>query len=187
MKLSFGMCIILILITGCDSSSWKVLKDPPVSSVVGGSLYIGAIDSIDQITDGDTIKNVRISVYTIKEKEKDLKLWPQIEIKNNDIVVITSIRIAGIDAPDWAVSRQKSDYCRKIQKDKSIQAENLLKSLIGTKFLLIPIEDEKYGRMLAHVFGNKDGKLVNVADELLNNKLAVKYSGGTKDHDWCKD
>jgi len=62
------------------------------------------------------------------------------------------------------------------EKPKGIKSRNYLRKLILNKtiyFRSIKDRKEKYGRYLAEVFIEKEGKLVNLNDEMVKKKYAV--------------
>ena len=81
------------------------------------------------------------------------------------------IRIKGIDTPEM-ISKKA---CEKVMAGKA--KEYVSKRLtVATKIDIVECEREKYSRLLCRVV--VDG--ADLGDELLANKLAVIYDGGTK-------
>ena len=89
------------------------------------------------------------------------------------------VRLRGIDTPEL-----KKRSCP-AAKEKARQAKELVHSLlIDAKVInLYHIARGKYFRMLADV--EFDGQ--DLATALLNQNLAVKYSGGKKESHWCTE
>jgi len=116
------------------------------------------IDEIISIYDGDTFK-VNINSY------------PNLIGKN------ISIRVNGIDSPELRTK------CKK-EKELSLLAKDLTISILkNAKVIeLRNIQRGKYFRIIADVYADN----INLANTLIQNKLAVKYNGGTKTKDWCK-
>lgn len=89
------------------------------------------------------------------------------------------IRLRGIDAPEL---RTKSCPA---EKEKAKQAKELVYSLLtnAKAIHLHRIARGKYFRMLADV--EFDGR--DLATALLNQNLAVQYSGGKRKNNWCPE
>ena len=112
--------------------------------------------SVDRVIDGDTVV---ISIPNL----------PEIFGKK------ISIRLAGIDTPEM---RAKCPY----EKGLAIRAKDRLEGLL-MKARVVSVDDArrgKYFRILGKVLA--DGE--NVAATLIEEGLAVTYSGGRK-RDWC--
>ena len=88
-----------------------------------------------------------------------------------------SVRLNGIDC---AEIKGKTPQ----EKEAAQMAKRALEGhILGKKIKLENVKTEKYGRILAEVI--YDG--VNYNEWMVENKLAVKYDGGTKqDVDWSK-
>lgn len=89
------------------------------------------------------------------------------------------IRLRGIDSPEL---RKNSCFA---ERAKALQAKKLVYSLLKDAQVihLHRIGRGKYFRMIADV--EFDGQ--DLATVLLQKDLAVKYSGGKKETDWCQD
>lgn len=87
------------------------------------------------------------------------------------------IRVRGIDTPEL-----KSDCPN--EKILAFEAKLFIEKLFkkGKVITLKNVDRDKYFRILADVYVDN----INIADELIKNKMAVKYDGGTKT-DWCKE
>ncbi len=87
------------------------------------------------------------------------------------------IRVRGIDTPELRKSKCQAE------KNRALQAKSRVQSLLQGA-LVINLRQTgrgKYFRILADV--EFDGK--DLASLLLEENLAVKYFGGTKNHNWC--
>jgi len=89
------------------------------------------------------------------------------------------IRLRGIDTPEL-----KKKTCA-AEKEKAQQAKQLVHSLLknAKTIHLHRIGRGKYFRILADV--EFDGQ--DLATALLDRDLAVKYSGGKRDFNWCRE
>ncbi len=87
------------------------------------------------------------------------------------------IRLLGVDTPEL-----KKSKCEQ-EKKAALLAKNRVHSLLkDAKVINLHRTGRgKYFRILADI--EFDGK--DLATILLNEELAVPYSGGTRDHDWC--
>ncbi len=90
-----------------------------------------------------------------------------------------AIRLRGIDTPEI-----KKNNCSE-EKEKAETAKQLVYSLLkyARVINLHRIDRGKYFRILADV--EFDGQ--DLASILLEKNLAVKYSGGKKESNWCRD
>ena len=187
--LAFLLCLLLI---ACNTSNILI----PNSSA---PIYYGTIDSIDNVYDGDTIRDVAIQIYPFDSplldmSKEPLPLWPGIESRPDGIYSITDIRIAGIDTPETRPIRAgRTEASLQREKERAAAATDFLKQLIlensendGTLgFMIQNPEPDKYaGRVVADVICFKDGVPVDVAEVLLETGHAIIYTGGTKTHDW---
>ncbi len=184
--------LLCLLIAGCETSDVLL----PDSSA---PIYYGTIDSIDNVYDGDTIRDVAILIYPFHSpiagmSEAQLILWPGIERRADGIYSITNIRIAGIDTPEKRPIRgDRTEASIQREKERAEAATDFLKQLLldnseddGTLgFVIRNPEPDKYaGRTVADVICFKDGVSIDVAEALLEAGHAVVYDGGTKTHDW---
>ena len=89
-----------------------------------------------------------------------------------------SVRLSGIDCPEIRGKNESEKTCAKIAK-KFIEDK-----LLGNIVTLENVCLEKYGRILADVVYNGE----NLSDLLVDNHLAVRYDGGTKNvpDDWMR-
>ena len=150
-----------------------------VTKVIGVLLFSIATgnpvfaESASQTGQYETFKNVQfVRNYDGDSITFDIPDTPAIVGKN--IVV----RLRGIDTPEL-----KKKTCRQ-ETVTAQQAKKMVQSLLkDAKVInLHRIERGKYFRILADV--EFDGQ--DLATVLIQNKLAVKYSGGRKEYDWCK-
>ena len=184
--------LLCLLIAGCETSDVLL----PDSSA---PIYYGTIDSIDNVYDGDTIRDVAILIFPFHSpipgmSEEQLILWPGIERRTDGIYSVTDIRIAGIDTPEKRPIRgDRTEASIQREKERAEAATDFLKQLLldnseddGTLgFVIQNPEPDKYaGRTVADVICFKDGISTDVAEALLEAGHAVVYDGGTKTHDW---
>ncbi len=89
----------------------------------------------------------------------------------------TSVRVAGIDAPEIK-------GVLPCEKEASRNAKRLVENELkkARRIDLINVKKDKYFRILADVI--VDGR--NLKEVLLKNRLAYQYNGGTKEkRNWC--
>ena len=130
---------------------------------------------LDRVYDGDTI-------------------WATLDL-GFDMFFKCSIRVKGIDTPESKINTRKYPE-RKVEKALAKVAKKRMKELCGkqvwveSKKLLrgSTKEDlkegtakEKYGRVLGNLY-QMDG--TNIADVLIKEGYAIKYSGKKKTHVW---
>ena len=180
------------LFVGCEA--FNVLRpnsDAPI--------YLGTIESPDNVYDGDTIRDVAIRIYPFhspppKMSEERLMLWPGVERRADGIYSITDIRIAGIDTPEKRPTRAgRTEASLQREKKRAAAATEFLKQLLLKSsgdsgilgFVIRDPQPDKYaGRIVADVLCVKDGMFINAAKALLDAGHAVVYDGDTKTHDW---
>ena len=187
--LAFLLCLSL---AGCETADVLLPED-------SAPIYYGTIDSIDNVYDGDTIRDVAVLIYPFYSpkpgmSEARLTLWPGIERRSDGIYSITDIRIAGIDTPEkHPIRGDRTEASIQREKARAEAATDFLKQLLldnskgdGTLGFVIqnPELDKYAGRTLADVICFKDGVSIDVAEALLEAGHAVVYDGGTKTHDW---
>ena len=118
---------------------------------------------------GTAIVSKVISVYDGDTFRVDIDSLPPIVGKN------IAIRLNGVDTPEI---RGKCKY----EKDLAIKARDFVRNKLtnAKEIRLTKLQRGKYFRVVADVM--IDG--VSLEQELLDNKLAYKYTGGKKSS-WC--
>ena len=118
---------------------------------------------------GTVIVSKVISVYDGDTFRVDIDLLPPIVGKN------IPIRLNGVDTPEI---RGKCKY----EKDLAIKARDFVRNKLANakEIKLNNLQRGKYFRVVANVM--VDG--VSLEQELLDNELAYKYTGGKKSS-WC--
>ena len=118
---------------------------------------------------GTVIVSKVISVYDGDTFRVDIDSLPPIVGKN------IPIRLNGVDTPEI---RGKCKY----EKDLAIKARDFVRNKLANakEIKLNNLQRGKYFRVVANVM--VDG--VNLEQELLDNELAYKYTGGKKSS-WC--
>ena len=118
---------------------------------------------------GTVIVSKVISVYDGDTFRVDIDSLPPIVGKN------IPIRLNGVDTPEI---RGKCEY----EKDLALEARDFVRNKLANakEIKLTKLQRGKYFRVVADVY--VDG--VSLEQELLENKLAYKYTGGKKSS-WC--
>jgi endonuclease YncB( thermonuclease family) len=81
-----------------------------------------------------------------------------------------SVRLAGIDTPEIKGKTEN-------EKNMAKEAKNKLQNMIMNKYILLKnVNTEKYGRILADIYLED----LHINKWLIEQNLAVKYDGGTK-------
>jgi micrococcal nuclease len=119
--------------------------------------YIYRIKEIHKVVDGDTI-----------DASIDLGF---------DISLEKRIRLAGVDTPESRTTDLK-------EKAMGLESKEWLKKkLEGAKDIIIktelPDSTEKYGRIIGHLFINRQETSLN--NQMIDEGYALAYDGGTKD------
>jgi micrococcal nuclease len=110
-------------------------------------MYTYKIKEVLKIVDGDTL-DIIISV-------------------GFDIYLQQRIRLAGINAPETKTLNEE-------EKRKGLESKEWLKNRVTNKSLVIrTIKEEKYGRMLGHIY--VDGSKTSINEEMIQLGLAVPY------------
>ena len=131
--------------------------------------FLGAF-SVQAATEyGTAIVSKVISVYDGDTFRVDIDSLPPIVGKN------IPIRLNGVDTPEI---RGKCQY----EKDLALKARDFVRSKLANakEIRLTKLQRGKYFRVVADVM--IDGE--SLEQELLNNELAYKYTGGKKSS-WC--
>jgi len=118
---------------------------------------------------GTAIVSKVISVYDGDTFRVDIDSLPPIVGKN------IPIRLNGVDTPEI---QGKCQY----EKDLALKARDFVKNKLANakEIKLTKLQRGKYFRVVADVY--VDG--ISLEQELLENKLAYKYTGGKKSN-WC--
>jgi len=102
----------------------------------------------------------------------------------------TSIRIYGIDTPERAAKSYPTTgklgraKCRK-EADMALVAKAVIDDIAkGSSYMVV--EPIKWGKFGGRIVGKVTINGVDIADELIQMKLAVPYFGKRKTKDWCK-
>jgi len=133
------------------------------------TLFLGVLSVQAAPEYGTVIVSRVISVYDGDTFRVDIDSLPPIVGKN------IPIRLNGVDTPEI---RGKCQY----EKDLALEARDFVRNKLANakEIKLNNLQRGKYFRMVANVM--VDG--VNLEQELLENELAYKYSGGKKSS-WC--
>lgn len=128
--------------------------------------YADTIPFIPPITCGKVVKIYDGDTITIASKLPGL---------DPDNWYRFSVRLAGIDCPEM---KSKSDS----EKETAQLAKEFVVDSIMCKVVRLEnVVMEKYGRLLARLFYTNDsGQEVCLNDQLVEQRLAVAYDGGTK-------
>lgn len=131
------------------------------SKAEASNSYSYFVPTVIKVVDGDTIK-VNFSA---------LNNYPPL----NEV----SIRLRGIDTPE--------SYRPKCEKERELglKAKQFVVDLIseGSR---IRVSDYEWGKYGGRIVGDVSTKGKDIATELVNAGLAVRYDGGTKTHSWCQ-
>ena len=122
--------------------------------------YKNTIPFIPPITEGKVVKVYDGDTITVATK---------LPYENSPYYRF-SVRLKGIDCPEIKTKNKDEQEC-------AILARDFLRDLLMDKMVVLKdVELEKYGRILAYVYYEDQ----HVSDMLCENRLAVKYDGGTK-------
>ncbi len=156
-------------------------------------------DTIEHVSVADTSSVVSIDDIDIREQQNEIDRnidWKDtvqfvppiitgvvIKVYDGDTITIASklpypespiyrfsVRLNGIDCPEIKGKDENEKECAKIAKEEMTKLA--FKEIVTLK----NVQTEKYGRILADVYVND----INLNNHLLEQRLAVKYDGGTK-------
>jgi len=128
-------------------------------SVSASAMATDFSTTVAKVHDGDTFTVSLTDVYTGKQEH---------------------VRINHTDTPEFG-GRAKCD----IERNKAALAQKHLADMILNKVVILrDVQRDKYGRLLATVFVNQDGKEIDVGQDMLTNGYAINYEGKTK-QSWC--
>jgi micrococcal nuclease len=132
-------------------------------------LFLGVLSAQAAPEYGTVIVSKVISVYDGDTFRVDIDSLPPIVGKN------IPIRLNGVDTPEI---QGKCQY----EKDLALKARDFVRNKLANakEIKLTNLQRGKYFRVVANVL--LDG--VSLEQDLLENKLAYKYSGGSKSS-WC--
>lgn len=153
--------------------------------------YQGQLDTPAQVYDGDTLSDVQVKIADFHERGE---VWPGIFLTDEGVFSTFNLRLAHIDTPErrprktWPDGTPRSEASRQREKDLAMQARALLTHLLldagGGQFIVTRPTLGKYaGRVVCEVWiehPEQPGKLLSVAQVLLDAKLAKPYEGGTR-------
>lgn len=154
--------------------------------------YIGILENISQIYDGDTIRDARIKIVDVILDEEQLgEAWPGIVLRTDGVWVVTDIRIGGIDTPEMRVSKKKKDgtprtnQSRENERKAAHASKAALKQLVTDAENIFTLRNPQIGKYAGRIVCDVYVDNVKVADYLIENGHAIEYDGGTKaELDW---
>ena len=163
--------------------------------------YEAFIDDASHVYDGDTVTHVYIQIGNAWEHALNGEIYPEIFVDNRVLWMHSSVRLAGIDCPEYHPRHRLPNGKMRDPKDvgwehsQAVKAKQVLQDLIiqnNLKFEIANPQIGKYaGRIVAEVWVpdpySKDKQFINASDRLLEKGLAYKYEGGTKQIWRCPD
>jgi micrococcal nuclease len=103
-------------------------------------------------------------------------------IPNDKTIYKFSVRLRGLDCPEMRTNNES-------EKLIATKARDFVASkVLGEIVTLINLDLDKYGRLLAGVLYKEQKEQKDLSEELISERLAVVYDGGTKKtpSDWIK-
>ena len=141
------------------------------------------MDADSEIYDGDTIQDVYIDIFDLKNAYPADVLWPGVFVKGDDLYAVTDIRIAGIDTPEKKPKRAgRTPESIALEKAAAAEAQKALADLLNQydlDFVVANPELGKYaGRIVADVLVGPDK--ISVAAYMIEQGYAYPYDGDEK-------
>ena len=157
----------------------------PAAPNANGRAAVGEIASIDNVYDGDTIKDVEFLICNPCELRNPIL---SINQEGSKIYFVSDIRIKGIDTPELRPSKAgRTEASLNREKALATQARDYLRHLLANADSITidnQEEDKYYGRIVADVIIRKDRQTTKVGDKMIECGYAVAYDGGAKSMDW---
>lgn len=145
------------------------------------------------IYDGDTLTNVKIKIldHAAKQDGNSLEIWPNIELHEDGIYAVESIRIYGIDTAEMHPHHKDADGNPRTVANLNIEKElarkakealfKLLKKYDFTFWVKEPLNGKYAGRVVAKVLVSDGKETIDVGEYLIQKGLAHPYFGHTKE------
>lgn len=167
----------------------NIVENIEIVIEINESKKLEYIEFVEKKNDCEKLMDVKdISRKNFKPYVFDKKYVRVIDVYDGDTITIIyckdgtiyrdKIRLNGIDAPE----KRTKDL---VEKKYAEMSKKYLEDRIYGKIIELRnvVPNEKYGRILCDVYYND----VNICEEMVEKRLAVKYSGKTKDKvDWDK-
>lgn len=135
-------------------SKYSKSTAPKLFTMNGTEIWCKIID----VYDGDTV---------------DILFYMQSELRHN------KMRLYGIDTPELKPLKSISNREDIIQKAHS--AKSYLQSIVLDKIVYVRfVNEEKYGRLMGHIYLSKEQQKISVNQMLVDSGHAVQYFGGKK-------
>lgn len=154
--------------------------------------YEAFIDDINHVYDGDTITHTHFRLARVWEHAVEGEVYPDHFVKDGILWMHTSVRLAGIDCPEYHPHHRLPDGTLRDPKDvgwehaQAVKAKQVVQDLILQNDLKFEIRNPQLGkyaeRVVAEVWLRDPGthNSINVSERLLEKNLAYRYEGGTK-------
>ena len=180
-----------------DPLNFMPIQPDPVPEL-NARVFTGTFPNIESVIDGDTINDVSVKIFekpvNFADDWEHQELWPGVQLRDDGIYAYNKIRIKGIDTPEMNPKRgDRAPESINLEKKRAVDAKKFLRALITksnqqkirnlTVKITNPGPGSFYGRIVADVLVNKDGKEVSVAEELVREGHAVEYKRNNP-HDW---
>ena len=154
--------------------------------------YEAFIDDINHVYDGDTITHAYIKIGKAWAHAVSGEVYPELFVEDGVLWMHTSLRLSGIDAPEYHPHHRLPNGTMRNPNDVSwehsqaVKAKQVVQDLISYNHLKFEVANLQIGKYAGRIVGElwvKDpgtDNVINVSDRLLEKGLAYKYEGGTK-------
>ena len=177
----FGYILALIVVIFAEVSFCEIQR-----------IYDSRISSIDQVYDGDTLKDVSIKVFDFEKPEYG-EVWAGVLVREDGVYVQTDIRVNGIDTPEKRVSTknpdgsERSEASRTRERKAAYASRQALVDLLEKNDLKISLSNPIHGKYAGRTVADVSVGGIDVATFLIESGHALLYTGGTKpDWNWGK-
>ena len=155
-------------------------------------VYNSQLSSVEQVYDGDTLKDVRVKVFEPGSKKYG-EVWAGVFVEKDGVYVKTDIRVNGIDTPEKRVSTKnpdgskRSEASRERERKAAYASRQALIDILEENNLQVVLSKPVHGKYAGRTVADVSIGGIDVAEFLIQGGHAKPYDGGKKpDWGWGK-
>lgn len=145
--------------------------------------------SESKVYDGDTLSDVFIKVRTLSKDFGSEDLFPGLSIRDDDLYVVSDIRVRGIDTPERR-PRRRGRTSESLLREKAAaeEARLLVMDLLSENDYCLILRNPELGKYAGRIIGDVVIRDVDLGEYLISKGYAYEYYGGKrlKFDDWYK-